>query len=147
MSDTLQVLSPSSIFVTDRDGDVAYVKYESGTNYTNLAIALAVLIIICVIVYWFLNKDLSRRLARKGWMVYYKQGCYYCDKQKTTLNYKFNNYVECDSNGYQISGFTSSPPFNCGSPEISGYPFWYNMNTGESKPGYQDLESLTMMTV
>ena len=145
MEEHPQVLNYHSIFVKDRDGDVAYVKYDNGTNYTNIMLAVFVIVVICIIVYWFINKDLSKRLARKGWMVYYKQGCYYCDKQKGALNYKFRNYVECDSNGYQVGGFTNSPPLSCGSSEITGYPFWYNMSTGETKPGFQDIESLTMM--
>ena len=94
-----------------------------------------------------MDNSLSRRLENKGWVVYYRQGCFFCDKQKTELDFKFNKFIECDANGNLMAGYTMNPPLQCGSPLITGYPFWFNTRTSEMKPGYQDKESLSLMAL
>lgn len=87
----------------------------------------------------------AKRLAGCGWIVYYLQGCGYCTKQKEVLGGKYKNYIECNRQGDQLSGYTTTPPIACNSPQISGYPFWYNTKTKDTRGGLQGVDALKKM--
>jgi hypothetical protein len=122
----------------------APAQKSSGDMYSTLITAVIVLLVILIIIYLAMPRSLSKRLECKGWVVYFMQGCHYCSKQKRVLDRDFRKYIECDANGNQIGGI--NPPVPCGSPIITGYPFWFNTRTGESKPGFQSLLDLEIMS-
>ena len=110
-----------------------------------VALAVAVVLIIVILYYVFLPRSLSKNLARRGWTVYYRKGCGYCTKQKQVLGGDFHKYIECDTNGNQLGGYTTSPPLPCNSPQITGFPFWYNTKNQKTHVGYQDIRALENM--
>jgi hypothetical protein len=87
----------------------------------------------------------ARRLASCGWIVYYLKGCGYCTKQKEALGGGYKNYIECDRQGNQLSGYTTTPPIACNSSQIEGYPFWYNTKTEDTRQGLQGVDALKKM--
>lgn len=87
----------------------------------------------------------AKRLASCGWIVYYLQGCGYCTKQKEVLGGDYKNYIECNRQGDQLSGYTTTPPIACNSPQINGYPFWYNTKTKDTRGGLQGVDALKKM--
>jgi hypothetical protein len=110
-----------------------------------LVVAIIVLVIIIVVFYIYSPCTLARNLASSGWVVYYRKDCGFCTKQKEYLK-GFKNYVECGLGGQQVGG-RANPPLACNSPEIVGFPFWYNTKTGKSRTGLQDAEALELMTL
>jgi hypothetical protein len=84
-------------------------------------------------------KSLVKHLADCGWVVYYRRGCGHCSKQKEVLGGNYKKYIECDENGVQLSGYTTKPPIACNSPQIKGFPFWYNTKTRETRLGFQGI--------
>ncbi|NBQ42739.1 MAG: hypothetical protein EBU23_09500, partial [Mycobacteriaceae bacterium] len=50
-----------------------------------VALAVAVVLIIVILYYMFSHCGLAKGLIRNGWVVYYRQGCGYCTKQKIAL--------------------------------------------------------------
>lgn len=85
------------------------------------------------------SKALVKHLADCGWVVYYRRGCGHCTKQKEVLGGNYKKYIECDANGVQLSGYTTKPPVACNSPQIKGFPFWYNTKTGDTRLGFQGI--------
>lgn len=131
----------------DSDSDSDSDDNPCMTRKTLLAVALAVAVVLIIVIlyYMFSPRTLAKGLARCGWIVYYRQGCGYCTKQKHVLGGKFHKYIECDTSGNQIGGYTTSPPLPCNSPTITGFPFWYNTRTKETRVGLQDAGSLEKM--
>jgi hypothetical protein len=109
------------------------------------ALAVVVVLIIVVLYYMWSPCMLAKDLAHCDWIVYYRQGCGYCTKQKHVLSGKFHKYIECDTSGRQIGGYTSNPPLACDSPIITGFPFWYNTRTQKTRAGLQDIGELRKM--
>jgi hypothetical protein len=121
------------------------------------AVAFAVVIVLVVMVICrlaysseddssdSLKRSHAKRLAGCGWIVYYLQGCGYCTKQKEALGGDYKNYIECNRQGDQLSGYTTTPPIACNSPQINGYPFWYNTKTKETREGLQGVDALKKM--
>jgi hypothetical protein len=102
-----------------------------------LAIAVVLLMIAIVAVYVRTDSRLSSKLVSKGWTVYYRAGCRYCVEQKKILR-AFPRAVNC-------GGSEPAPAFAgllCGSPVITGYPFWYNTRTKEHRAGLQSRAAL-----
>lgn len=118
-------------------------SYHRGTSIFFIIILVLVLLILFFM--WF-SKKLSRRLARAGWIVYYRYGCGYCTKQKEVLNNDFKQFIECDQYGNIIAGYTTNPPISCSDPNIQGFPFWYNTRTGAVRFGLQDTSALEQMS-
>lgn len=110
-----------------------------------VALAAAVVLIIMILYYMFSHGGLAKGLTRNGWVVYYRHGCGYCTRQKIVLGGKFHKFIECDSSGKQIGGYTTHPPLPCNSPTITGYPFWYNTHTKATRVGLQETAALEKM--
>jgi hypothetical protein len=85
-----------------------------------------------------------RALERNGWVVYYMSGCRFCTMQKDALGAPYANYIEVEA-GRQVGGYTQAPPYPI--EQITGYPFWYNSKTGETRNGYQDRAALRKMAL
>lgn len=87
---------------------------------------------------------LAETLGDAGWVVYYRQGCGYCDEQRRVLGKPhLMPSVECDPAGRQMGG--DAAPLPCGSPVITGYPFWLNVRSGEARVGLQGHSALENM--
>ena len=133
--------SSSSSSDSDSDSEMCI----SRKMLKSLAMAIAIVLIIMILYYLLVPGTLSKKLAKCGWIVYYRQGCGFCTKQKQVLRGDFENYIECDMSGNQIGGYTTKPPIPCNSSVITGFPFWYNTRTKDTKVGLQTLESLKEM--
>jgi hypothetical protein len=107
-------------------------------------LAVAVLLVLLVVYHLAAPRTLGARLDRGGWVVYYRKGCGYCDKQKALLS-GFSKFIETDQAGKLVGGYTDAPPLPLKSPEIKGYPFWYNTRTRASKMGLQSAADLEKM--
>jgi len=107
-----------------------------------VALALAVVLIIVILYYMFSPRALSRSLARCGWTVYLRKGCGYCHKQMKLLS-GFDMFVLYGPDGSILDGYTQSPPVAFSA--VKGFPCWYNLRTGESRMGLQDIASLQRM--
>jgi len=101
--------------------------------YLAIALAVAVVLIMVIIHKLFSPSELGRSLARCGWVFYAMPGCGYCSQQKAILGGRYPKTVVCR----RSSGGA------CAS--ISGFPFWHNARTGESRSGLQDAEELVEM--
>ena len=114
------------------------------SDYFTSIIAIILLILIIIIALLSprsQSQSLSSKLSNSGWIVYYRKGCGYCNAQKDILGSNYKMFIEYDTNGNQIGGLTTITA----TPEISGYPFWYNINTHATKIGLQDINSLNYM--
>jgi hypothetical protein len=116
------------------------------------AVYIAVIILVLVIVGFILYSQSTKTkksnnfspepsLSDKGWIVYMRPGCGWCDKQKNTLaesglNYQ---YVACGQLGQVPNGELISAPSSKPCESVRGFPLWYNRLTKEEKPGYLDL--------
>ena len=146
-------------------GGYNYGTYRTEECFTHTllkAVAFAVVVMLVIMVICqlaYLSSDESdddesngtfkgsqaKRLASCGWIVYYLKGCGYCTKQKEALGGGYKNYIECDRQGNQLSGYTTTPPIACNSPQIDGYPFWYNTKTEDTRQGLQGVDALKKM--
>jgi hypothetical protein len=113
------------------------------------AVAIAIVVVLLVVLLYTLLKGtfmgsttLAQRVADCGWVVYYRRGCGYCVRQDAILG-GYPAVVDCSSRRARPAG----APLPCGSPAIRGYPFWYNLRTGESRTGLQGLDDLETMAV
>jgi hypothetical protein len=131
----------------DYDGsDAGRRHHHDGGADILLAVVVAVLILLIVLAVYcmFSAECLEEGLRRRGWVVYYATGCPHCERQKGLLR-DFHSYIECGPVG-GVAGRDAplaSPP--CGSAAITAYPFWLNSLTGETKVGFQGVESLKRM--
>ena len=123
---------------------------ECFTHSLLKAVALAAVVVLVIMVMCRMaglskgsskgsSKSLVKHLAGCGWVVYYRRGCGHCTKQKEVLGGNYKKYIECDENGVQLSGYTTKPPIACNSPQIKGFPFWYNTKTGDTRLGFQGI--------
>lgn len=113
----------------------------------SIAVIVVSIIMICHHMPSVTSSSVSTRLAQGGWVVYYRQGCGYCTAQKQVLawgNKQPHNYIECDMRGKQVGGLFP-PPVPCNSPTITGFPFWLNTRTGETRAGLQSINALNTM--
>lgn len=89
--------------------------------------------------------DLTTRLAARGWTVYLLDGCRFCHNQMRLVP-GFGRTVTYDGNCALRSAYTQAPPIPCKS--INAYPFWHNVQTGETRVGLQgrpDLEQMAFL--
>ncbi len=75
-----------------------------------------------------------------GWQLYMLKGCGYCTKQAAELK-GFNTFAEYErGNPVPIVNNIEGELYS--RDKISGFPFWYNSKTGETKSGKRDICSL-----
>lgn len=117
----------------------------SRKTLTAVLLAIAIVLILVILYHMVQPGRLAKSLAHRGWIVYYRPGCGYCTKQKQVLGGKFKNFIECDTKGNLVGGYTSHPELPCNSPIIKGFPFWYNTRTKKFRTGLQDTSSLEKM--
>jgi len=87
------------------------------------------------------HKNNNSKNDPSGWQLYMLKNCPYCVKQMEELK-GFNTFVEYErGNNVPIVNNISGElyPKN----KITGFPFWYNSKTGETKSGKRDICSLT----
>lgn len=113
-----------------------------GTTGVALLVALAVVLVVLVMYYMATPSAIATALERRGWVVYYRAGCGYCTAQKKALG-PYRLAVECDTSRRATSEYVG--PLSCDSPEIKGFPFWYNERTKESRLGLQSIAALKAM--
>lgn len=82
-------------------------------------------------------------LASAGWYLYTRPGCSWCHKQIDALGGSYVNRIECGKDGASPAPPAGAPA--CTDPKISGYPFWYNATTGQSRTGFQNSDALLSM--
>jgi hypothetical protein len=124
-----------------------YIMPYNGCNHNHVLMIAAVVVITLFILSWYAyysSPNLCTTLTNCGWVVYYMQGCGYCDSQKTVLKNSFSRYVEFDGNKNLVGGYTTTPPVPVS--EISGFPTWVNTRTGNVTVGMQDEKALWNMT-
>ena len=85
----------------------------------------------------------TEALASAGWYLYTRPGCSWCHKQIDALGGSYANRIECGKDGASPAPPAGAPA--CTDPKISGYPFWYNATTGQSRTGFQNSEALLSM--
>jgi hypothetical protein len=114
------------------------------------ALLLAALAVLLAIAIYFCARRpdtgrgaLARGLADRGWTVYLRRGCGYCDKQRALLGPGFKKYVLYAEDGTVLGGYTKAPPLALGA--IQAVPFWHNERTGEDRAGLQDAAALERM--
>jgi hypothetical protein len=119
-----------------------------------IAVVVLILIILGFILYSSSTKTKnnsnfkpSPSLADKGWVVYMRPGCGWCDKQKNTLaeSGMSYQYVACGQLGDAPGGESVSAPSNKPCDSVRGFPLWYNKLTKEEKPGYLDLNKINAL--
>lgn len=116
---------------------------EEPSPMQHIIAAIIILIIILVLAYYFkLNSALRAKvksISDAGWVVYYSDGCGFCGKQKELLPGVAS--VKCNIGGRptDINLNGADPPLACDNPIITGFPFWYNTKTKETKVGVQQF--------
>lgn len=92
----------------------------------------------------FATGSVSDQLANSGWVFYSRDGCSFCEKQKQVLaelgGLNNSTHVRCGSGGQPPAG-----GLPCSHPSIKGFPFWYNVQSQESRVGLQDRAALEGM--
>jgi hypothetical protein len=120
----------------------------SGDNIKRVMCAVAiaaVVVLLIVFLYHIIGRFIrDRRVEDRGWIVYYREGCSACTKQKQILG-PYAKFVECNTKGQVTGGYTTHPPLPCTSPLIKGFPFWYNTKTKDSRVGVLDADALKKM--
>ena len=98
-------------------------------------------------------KSLTGGLIRRGWIAYFMVECGHCQRQKELLDLKAfaGHYVEIAHKGGasyvkasldpSVKGRFPQPPLN----QVPAYPFWFNLQTGEKRTGFQDAAALRAM--
>ena len=112
-----------------------------------LLVALIIVIVFCL---WRMMTNngsgtgfSTAALASRGWYLYTRPGCSWCHKQMDALGGEYKNRIECAADAVKRALPAGAPV--CGDSKISGYPFWHNVKTGQSKTGFQDMKALTEM--
>ena len=75
-----------------------------------------------------------------GWQLYMLKNCGYCTKQMAELK-GFNTFVEYER-GNPVPIINNIEGELYSRDKITGFPFWYNSKTGETKSGKRDICSL-----
>lgn len=117
-----------------------------------IVIGVAVLAVLAVVLMLCMSgrrQDLAGALERRGWLLYVRDGCGYCTQQKDMFPRGFRATVKCGAPLPALSALPApvvgvAPP-SCQDPRITGFPFWFNTQTGASKVGLQSLSSLHQM--
>jgi hypothetical protein len=113
-----------------------------------LAITLAAIVILVIMIIYHLwrgsshTSALARGLTQNGWTVYLRKGCGFCDEQMKMLG-GFSQYTLYGTDGSLLSGYTKTPPLTFG--VIKGFPCWYNLRSGETRMGLQNVTTLQQM--
>ena len=140
------------------EASVAGANVSSAQMWVSLLESLLVVLVILMV--FVLGKMILKKMAKKdhkpaadasdsanlasnGWYLYTRPGCPWCHKQLDALGGKFNNQIDCTTSGPSQEPPAGAPA--CNDSRISGYPYWYNVSTGESKSGYQDQVALAKM--
>lgn len=106
-----------------------------------LLVALAVVVVIFAMVS-LRRRGSFQNLAARGWVLSTKDGCGYCEKQLEILGGSYPKIYECAADGSPKDP-AANLPFAC--KDITGFPFWHNTVTGESRVGLQDRDALAKM--
>ena len=72
-------------------------------------------------------------LVKQGWVLYSKEGCYWCTKQHDTLG-GYSETTWCDG---------TAP---CG-PDVKLFPTWVNKHSGVKVVGFQTMDNLEKLLV
>ena len=91
-------------------------------------------------------REISRRLAQKGWTLYLMQGCGYCTKQMKELgSYPRHVVLSADSSHKVLGGNTG---VQLDVRQIPAFPFWYREvgQNRDTRTGYQTKDALEEMT-
>ena len=86
----------------------------------------------------------AQALAVRGWYFYSKSGCQWCSRQLEALGGSYPNVITCAG----AAAHTVPVPkgaLACTDAKITGYPFWYNVQSKESRTGFQDQAALAVM--
>jgi hypothetical protein len=106
-------------------------------------IFVLIVAIICMVIYSKNNNQQSQQKTINdisGWQLYMLKNCGYCTKQLAELK-GFNTFAEYER-GNPVPIVNNIQGELYPRDKISGFPFWYNSNTGETKSGKQDICSL-----
>lgn len=128
---------------SDSDSDDGGSHGKRQALVRTLTIAILVVLALLLIVYAMAPRDLALRLARRGWVLYVRDGCGYCTEQLRALGGHYPKTVECTSGGKLVKSYCDNPPFKCSS--VSGFPYWYSTATKETKTGLQSKKTLEKM--
>lgn len=114
---------------------------------TNRAVIIAVaIILILIMVYWaMMPQDMGDKLAARGWILYIRDGCSFCERQLTVLGGSYPKIVECTAAGKLVRSGCGNPPFAC--HRVSAFPHWWCSETKETRTGLQTLSQLQSMMV
>jgi hypothetical protein len=110
-----------------------------------IAIAVAVVLVI-ILLYYMMSPQrggVSSKLAKKGWILYTRDGCGYCTKQLKELGGHYPKIVRCAQGGTLVKSDVNDPPSTCA--QITGFPTWINTKTGDKKVGFQKQHDLEAM--
>jgi hypothetical protein len=114
-------------------------------------VGIAALAVLAVVLILYMargrGQDLAGALERRGWLLYVRDGCGYCTQQKDMFKNGFRAIVKCGAPpppGAALPPVVGAPP-TCQDPRITGFPYWFNTQTGVSKVGLQNLNALRQM--
>lgn len=126
----------------DMDGSIM------GGGYSEADMIQTVFIIFILIAMYMLWQNMSankalpaQALAARGWYFYSKPGCPWCSRQLEALGGSYPNVITCAGAGAAVP----KGALACADPKITGYPFWYNVQSKESRTGFQDKAALAAM--
>ena len=112
-------------------------------------VLLAALVAALVVLAWRArapgSSATARALARNGWVVYVREGCGPCAKQKQVLaELGFTRIVHHDASGQRIgpvpNGAPTAPPGG-----LKAFPTWLEVPTGTQVKGFQSAAQLAAM--
>lgn len=87
----------------------------------------------------------ARALAKAGWVVYVREGCPPCTKQKATLaELGFTRIVHHDAQGRRVGGVPRGAP-DAPPGGLKAFPTWLEAPTGRQVTGAQSAAQLAKL--
>ena len=106
--------------------------YKEKKSSAWLLWAVLIVLIIVVAVAVDRRRNLARRLANRGWVLYTKPGCGYCTRQLAELGGPYPRQIDCSGTNPLCA-------------HISSFPTWVNSRTRDTRVGLQSREELLAM--
>jgi len=140
--DPVGILGQPGTVIARSDGTIEPPIIEPKKSWGKMIIYAIIIVLIVVLLIWvykqYIEKEsfdtskesqLGKALADRGWKLYTRKGCGYCDKQMKVLGGSYPKMIDCAGNN-KCDG-------------IRAFPTWVN----ENKPammieGFQTLETL-----
>lgn len=135
----------NAICIERPDGKLDCTSWiNNKTKFNWKPVVFAILMVFIIIMLYNILQNMKNKggdsfsgNAKRKWKLFYSETCPHCVKQIQVL--------ESSGKGYVEKATCRESPQECQMYSVSAVPTWINLETGEKKTGFMDLQELIRM--